>query len=1024
MASDYERICQDNILRRGKEFDDIGRLISEQLYSDRTHFIYELLQNAQDALARRFQNSPESNLPTSVRLLLYEDRLEFRHSGEEFNIDDVKGISDVLKGTKAQDKSQIGKFGIGFKSVYAFTSTPEIHSGDEHFIIERYIRPRSAGKCPKMEKGETVFIFPFNHNDLPTEEAFNLIEEKLKKLGPRILLFLKHISEIEWNICNQYNGQYLKDSEQIQKEIRKVTVIDQHGNKDEEEEWLVFDRCVDTPNSSDKSLVEVAFRLVEDKKTKKPIIRKVELSPLVVYFPTKLETRFGFLVQGPYDTTASRSEIEDNEWNKSLIKETAVLLTKSVLPSLKEMGLLNVSLLEALPIKVDDFPENSIFRPIYDQCRITLRNQDLLLTANDKHVAGKDAILARGEDLVHLLNSEQLSFLLKNPQEIEWVTTEITENRKDIYRYLVGWKPSYWESGEEIKPLVFAEIRPEDIIEILTSDFLQIQSITWLLRLYLFFKKRSALWDKLKHTPIIRLQDGTHVPPFKDDGFPNAYLPPEGDTEFPVVTAEITQDENVLEFLKKLGLTEPDTVAEVIERIIPKYTRDQPHISADEHLRDMKKILRAYSTDSQKKKEQLANKLEKTAFVRAENFVLQQIEYKKPCELYIQNDDLLLYFYGNKDVWFVSLEYDSCFQDMFKDLGVTDEIRIRCKSKNGSTEYVQLENGYWHSRGLKGFDPDIQVDGFKHAIMNPSTEGSKIIWSKIAVKYSHCIKGKVLTSSRQDFSPNARIYEEDEITSNFGHLLIDKTWLPSPDGSFVRPSELSLDDLADSFIRDEKLADQLEMKKNVVAKLAEEAGISQHTIKLAQELEKQPPDIRKRIETLLQKQDGGQPEFPQRSSADFERRQERLVEQMNDAPEKEYEQRNISERNTKGAIDKRQWLKEHYTNDVGQMICQICKEEMPFKNRDGEYYFEAVEALSRDHFAKEHEAQYLALCPLCAAMYNEFVKNDEGAMESLKNALMNSEDTEISLHLGELNTSVRFVKSHFLDIRTIIEAQG
>ncbi len=94
------------------------------------------------------------------------------------------------------------------------------------------------------------------------------------------------------------------------------------------------------------------------------------------------------------------------------------------------------------------------------------------------------------------------------------------------------------------------------------------------------------------------------------------------------------------------------------------------------------------------------------------------------------------------------------------------------------------------------------------------------------------------------------------------------------------------------------------------------------------------------------------------------------------------------------------------------------------KKHDGEYYFEAIEALSRDHFAKEHEAQFLALCPLCAAMYNEFVKHDEGAMESLKNVLMNSEDTEVSLQPGKLNISVRFIDIHFRDIKTIIRGKG
>ena len=84
------------------------------------------------------------------------------------------------------------------------------------------------------------------------------------------------------------------------------------------------------------------------------------------------------------------------------------------------------------------------------------------------------------------------------------------------------------------------------------------------------------------------------------------------------------------------------------------------------------------------------------------------------------------------------------------------------------------------------------------------------------------------------------------------------------------------------------------------------------------------------------------------------------------------------------------------------------------KKRDGEYHFDAVEAFYRDHFAKEHEAQFLALCPICTAMYYEFVKHDEGAMESLKKALMNSEDTEVSLQLGELDAIVRFCHSRDL----------
>jgi len=49
-------------------------------------------------------------------------------------------------------------------------------------------------------------------------------------------------------------------------------------------------------------------------------------------------------------------------------------------------------------------------------------------------------------------------------------------------------------------------------------------------------------------------------------------------------------------------------------------------------------------------------------------------------------------------------------------------------------------------------------------------------------------------------------------------------------------------------------------------------------------------------------------------------------------------------------------------------------------------------------------------------------KQDEEAMANMKNALMNSEGFEVPLRLGELDTSIRFVETHYHDIKTIIEA--
>ena len=198
---------------------------------------------------------------------------------------------------------------------------------------------------------------------------------------------------------------------------------------------------------------------------------------------------------------------------------------------------------------------------------------------------------------------------------------------------------------------------------------------------------------------------------------------------------------------------------------------------------------------------------------------------------------------------------------------------------------------------------------------------------------------------------------------------------------------------------------------------ADEADKMAKLAKLLKENGKSPDELISELKVNVNKE---KPAFPTRAVSNPERRQERLSEQLNSATEKEYEDRDRSVRTSRGTVDPVLWLRNKYTNDANQMVCHICKKEMPFRKRDGEYYFETVEALSRDHFTREHEAQFLALCPLCAAMYKEFVKHDAIAMRAFKNALMISEETEVPLDLGERKTSVRFVEPHLHDIKIIL----
>ena len=128
MPSDYKAITEYNEDQLGK--DTSSRKTQVSMYSDPTHFVYELLQNADDYGA------------TEVLFKLSEDAIVIEHNGESFKERNVKAITYIGKSTSHEDLVKTGRFGIGFKSVFAFTATPIIISGSEHFQIYGLYRVR------------------------------------------------------------------------------------------------------------------------------------------------------------------------------------------------------------------------------------------------------------------------------------------------------------------------------------------------------------------------------------------------------------------------------------------------------------------------------------------------------------------------------------------------------------------------------------------------------------------------------------------------------------------------------------------------------------------------------------------------------------------------------------------------------------------------------------------------------------------------------------------------------------------
>lgn len=786
MSTDYKKIAEDNIKKYGTDISRYGPVLLTRLYSDRTHFIYEILQNAEDAGAKK------------INFHLFENRLEVRHNGRLFDSADVQGICGLVEGTKKDDLTQIGKFGIGFKSVYAYTKSPQIYSDKEAFCIKDYVLPQSIVKLT-LPDNETLFIFPFNHDDVLPDEAFKEIAKRLLDIGTRTLLFLNNIEEIVWCIDGQESGNYIREVHP-ENNYNKTYIVAKIGNAPvEDEEWLVIRKPLKLNNTGLK--VEVAFKI--DNGTIVP----AKDSKLIVFFPTEKPTYLNFLIQGPYRTTPNRENIplEDNQ-NLIIIKETAELVSQSI-PLVKKLGLLDVNFLNVLPINADLREGEPIYDELFNTAKNTLLdNEELLPTHNGNFTKVSEALLTRSKELTEFLtdNDINLLFLKKN-----WLDTRITYDRtRELRDYLT-------------KELQIREVDFGDFAGKISADFFALKSDAWMADFYNRMLGQPALWAEktysrkegvLRLKPIIRLEDGSHVAPYNKYGNIQVYLPTEFKSKYNTVKKTLINDESSLKFLKELGLTKPDLFAEINEKILPKYQKGV-EIGEEEYFEDFEKILTFFNeTDSTKKKEKLISKLSDIAFILS-----KECDVKISGEIYLNTPDLERYFEGHDPIYFVSEKLYERFEgknlvDLLMQTGVQNIPRRKKFSPNlSSEEKSRLRNNSYSTQDVDQYDYDLEgLDNFLHKELN--LERSLVLWNLILKS----IKSLNNWDARSFFDGSYSWKYYSVYSKKFDSIFLKKLhktcWVVDKEGTLKKTSEITFSELADEYLKEAPNIDALKEK--------------------------------------------------------------------------------------------------------------------------------------------------------------------------------------------------------------------
>ncbi len=793
-------------------------LLSDR-YDDRTHFIYELLQNAEDALKRRkgWEGS------RAVRFSLTDDTLRLSHFGEPFGEGDVRGICGIARSTK--EETAIGRFGIGFKSVYAYTPRPEVHSGHEAFTIENFVSPKPA---PAIERNpdETIIVLPLE--PATAADDGREIAAGLQNLGPGTLLFLREIEEIEWSVEGGASGLFLRGKpEALGNGVRRVMVLGQEiGKPNVEEVWLIFARDIARDDGTPAGQVEIAFSVsADDGGTVQP----VATSALAVFFPTALETHLGFLAQGPYQTTPSRDNIYRHDvWNQRLVIETGTLLIDA-LEWLRDHDMLTVSALRCLPLERSRFPEGSMFAPLFETVRAELKLRSLLPTSDDEHVSAATARLARTNELRQLVTPAQLQMLLGAPAETRWLSGDISQDRTpDIRQYLM-------------RELGISEITPEMLLSRLTSAFLTAQSDEWLASLYEFLRGQPALvrGGRLDALPIIRLADGRHVP-VRQNGRLGAFLPSETETSFPTVRASVCKRPEARAFLEELGLTKPDLVDDVIWHVLPRYRTETDAMSASQYGADIKRIRAAFETDSKNQRKKLVDTLRESPFVMAYDAGTHAKKRSKPSDLYLSSARRLReLFDGVAGVWLVDDDYECLRGEEIRELleacgasrslqlistspGFTADQKLALRIQGGCADYSGGEQFTDFSvRGL-----DKWLSGHPKTDRETQSRKSLLLWEALAELVERNGAGNFSGSYQWSYH---RV-RSTSFDARFVRLLNETEWVPNGTRVLLRPSDIPFEELG--WTPNPVLLSKIRFKPPIIEMLAKEAGIDLGVLEL------------------------------------------------------------------------------------------------------------------------------------------------------------------------------------------------
>lgn len=1010
-------------------------------YPDPAHFIYELLQNAEDMKA------------TEVTFHLFEDRLVFEHNGikRDFDLNDIDAITNKDKSPKADDPTQIGKFGMGFKAVYVYTNTPEIHSGEFDFRIENVIVPNNDGVSKTAKKNFTQFIFPFdNPQKSPNDAVREIIEEGFDKLNETALLFLTHIKTIYYYLPDNSKGFISIEDKILNIRFLYAITVEKADADKNVTYWARFsDDCpimVDDKDLNNKAVksfpVSIAYQLIKNEKDRFTLDSSL-IGKVCLFFPTEMDSLLHFHINAPFASTVARDVIlskgDDGEMNEKLIAKLADLTAES-LHWFKKANMLDYAAYSTLPTLRDfNNQPNSRYRIFATRIKEEFENAELFITDSGTYRSMKDIYNAKNQNIKTILPIECLEKLYAR----SWIPTvphatrvEYFIDQFDIKKYSIENFIDSLEKDSHFFDELLSKQQDIEYFKILYYCLSQVRER----KRYSIIDSKPSRNEIFNDVEFIFCED-KKLHSIKDKIYLRTNYQPKHYLRNPLYVdlslKNSPQDRDIKQFLLSIGVQEMSELADMGAGL----SNDNESV-----LIVWLDILKQFAEDPDSI---LQYKEQEIFLARKPN----DSKIYRVCAVDCCWSKEISFFYKDKYIF-----AEDCYIEINKHLSEIKAIFVKLDGKVEPTIAIKyLDDDYplfsLLKRERERHDTCVRIDyGISEFDWNKlSTINARSLLNEALVLWHLILQYNKRKILHIVYQPNLRATEQNRLESSLVYYLKRSAWVPTKSGDFKRPYELTDDDLLEDFKYEKPslLLNAISEKPNndIVEQLKNNGIEDENTLFFADCDSDEQALARKYIEKLRsQRQKSGKTlselattsdreQFPEEDDDDdygvphkpknIEKRRVKLEKEFDDREQEIVTVRKIALK----VLGKSNAEEKAFVGNEYHSHCQICGNE-GILTAKGKRYFEAINIFNTGKLDDALQIKLdlgwntLSLCPNCAAKFKYSQLSISELIEQVENidiSAVQSDYIYISIQLEGKQTAIQFTSKHLLALQVAIK---